>query len=177
MVREYQEEYYCRVALVLDTFVPRRVRIGAEGDPGLEGAVSLSAAVGDALARDEYVIDLFAAGPELYVFRSGRHTSHFENVLEILAGLDACRENPFGRVAPALAEELNRISAVICVLLDWDETRETMVRAAAEAGCAVKIAIVRKGPTSRPLDSAERWAHSVVHLSPEDVVEGRVERL
>src|SRR6202008_1442681 len=44
VVREYQEEYYSRIALVLDTFVPGRFRRGQE-HPQFEAAVSLTAAI------------------------------------------------------------------------------------------------------------------------------------
>ncbi len=117
--------------------------------------MSLSAAIADGLSRGEYIIDLFAAGPELYVFRSGRHVAHFDSVLEILACVDACRRNPFETVTPALADELGTISTVICVLLDWDASRRDLVRAAAEAGCRAKVIVVRDGPTTEPISGAE----------------------
>lgn len=175
-VREYQEEYYCRVALVLDTFVPGTSKPGPRGFPDLEAAVSLSAAVADALARGEYIIDLFAAGPELHVFRAGRHTAHFENVLEILACVGACRKNPFGRITPALVDELAGISSVICVFLDWDAERMRLVRAAAEAGSSVKVAIVREGHTMLPLGAGE-LAGAITQYAPEVVRSGGVDHL
>ncbi len=173
-VREYQEEYYCRVALVLDTFVPRGRKPGREGFPDLEAAISLSASLGEALSRGEYLIDLFAAGPELYVFRAGRHTAHFENILEIVACVDACRDNPFHKVAPALADELSSISTVICVFLDWDSTRRELARTAVEMGCSVKILIVRDGETTEPIDFEEG---SIVPLTISQVRDGGLEVL
>lgn len=171
-VREYQEEYYCRVALVLDTFVPRGRRPGRDGFPDLEAAISLSASLGEALSRGEYLIDLFAAGPELYVFRAGRHTAHFENILEIVACVDACRDNPFQKVVPALADELSNISTVIGVFLDWDSTRRELARTAVEMGCSVKILIVRDGETTEPIDFEEG---SVVPLTISQVRNGGIE--
>ena len=50
-----------------------------------------------------------AAGPDLYVLRSGRHTGQFENLLEILADIEHCTKNPFEVVTPALAEELHSL--------------------------------------------------------------------
>jgi uncharacterized protein (DUF58 family) len=177
VVREYQEEYYCRIALVLDTFIPKGRRVPRTGFAELEGAVSLSATVADVLAQGEYIIDLFAAGPELYVFRAGRQTAHFENVLDILAGVDACRTNPFAKVTPALTEELSRISAVVCVLLDWDRSRELLVQAAAEAGCSVKVLLVRDGAPTLSLASAENWTNDVSQYTPEEIARGGWERL
>ena len=174
VVREYQEEYYCRVALVLDTFVPPRRRAGREGFADLEAAISLSAAVADVLSRGEYLIDLFAAGPELYVFRAGRHTAHFENILEIVACVEACRRNPFETIAPALADELTNISTVIGVFLDWDASRRHLARTAVESGCSVKLLIVRDGETSEPIDFDEG---QVTPLSIAQIRQGGIEVL
>src|SRR5690606_17421882 len=82
VVRESQEEYFCRVALILDTYVSRWTRMPREGHEPMEAAVSLTAAVADALTRGEHVIDIFAAGPEIHVFRAGRHAASVDQVLE-----------------------------------------------------------------------------------------------
>lgn len=174
IVREYQEEYYCRVALVLDTFIPKQQKPTRLGFPNLEAAISLSAAIADALARGEYLIDLFAAGPELYVFRAGRHTGHFQNVLEIVSGVDACRKNPFDTVSPALADELTNISTVVGVFLDWDESRRELVRTAREHGCEVKVLVVKDGSTSEPIDHEEG---EIIQLGINEVQRGGFETL
>ncbi len=176
-VREYHEEYYCRIALVLDTFVARRRFAPRTGFRDLEAAISLSAAIADALARGEYIIDLFAAGPDLYVFRSGRNIAHFDNVLEILACLDPCRSKPFQTIGPALTDELANITAVVYVLLDWDDEREQFVRAAVEAGARTKVIIVRDGETTSSYADAENWAGPVTLLTPAQVQDGTVETL
>jgi uncharacterized protein (DUF58 family) len=177
VIREYQEEYYCRVALILDTHVTGWRRRPRAGFPELEAAVSLSAAVADALSRGEYIIDIFAAGPELYVFRAGRHTAHFENVLEILACVDECRRNPFEVVTPALADELGNISTVICVFLDWDESREELLQIALDSGCSAKVLVVRDSATTRALSHAESLGVAVSQLSPHDLAAGGVTQL
>lgn len=174
VVREYQEEYYCRVALVLDTFVPAGRRAGRQGFADLEAAISLSASVADALSRGEYLIDLFAAGPELYVFRAGRHTAHFDNIMEILAVVEACRRNPFETVAPALADELTNISTVICVFLDWDASRRRLAQTALEMGCSVKLLVVRDGETTEPIDFDEG---QISCLSIDQIMKGGIEVL
>jgi uncharacterized protein (DUF58 family) len=173
VVREYQEEYYCRIALVLDTFVHRGRRKGPGGFAELEAAVSLCASAAEAISHGEFILDIFAAGPELYVFRSGRHLSHLDNVMEILAAVQECRQNPFAVVAPALAGELGNISTVIFILLDWDESRRDLVRRAAEAGCAVKTIVIHKGKTSLPVD-ADATALGVIVLTPQQVQAGEL---
>jgi len=173
-VKEYQEEYYCRVALVLDTFVSARRKAPPSGFPELEAAVSLAAALAETLCRGEYIVDVFAAGPKLHVFRAGRHTAHFENILEMLACVDRCGHCPFDVLSPAVADELAGVSMVICVLLDWDEPRRRFVRAAAEAGCRTKVVVVRDGQTTRPSADDEEWAGPIAMCRPEDIACGRV---
>ena len=95
---------------------------------------------------------------------------------EILACVDACRTNPFEVVTPALADELGNISTLVAVLLDWDQPREGLLRAAAEAGCAVKAVIVRDRDTAEPYDHAAD-EYGIVQCSPADVARGGVELL
>lgn len=173
VVREFQEEYYCRVALILDTWIPNR-KEPRDGFPQLESAISLAASIADRLSATEHLIDIFAAGPELYVFRAGRQLAHFDNVLEILASVDRCRIDPFARVTPAVADELSSITTAICVFLDWDDSREQLARTIVEAGCRLKLLIVRDGDTSRPIDSD---VGAVEQISPEQINQGGIERL
>lgn len=170
VVREYREEYYQRVALVLDTRVPGRWRTPALGFPQLEAAVSLAAAVADGLSRGECIIDLFAAGPKLYVFRTGRSIAHLENVLDILACVEASHADCLEEITPALADELSSISTLIGVFLDWDSARRDMVRTARECGCHVKSLIVRDKPPTLPLEGEE----DAVIIDPEAICEGRL---
>ncbi len=144
VVREYKEEYFLRVALILDTHVPR-MRLGA-GEAtrraAFERAVSLSASIGDFLARQEYVVDLFAAGPHLYHLMAGRGLAYLEQILDILCCVDENPEEPFAVIAPELMNNLSRLSTVICVFLDWNETRRQFVRTLTEQGVGIKVLVV-----------------------------------
>lgn len=170
VVREYQEEYFLRLAVVLDTYVAGSRLLKKAEDPALEAAVSLTATLVDALSRGEYLLDIFAAGPELYNFRTGRGSAPFDSVLEILACIDACRSNPFDIVTPALADELGNISTVLFVFLDWDASRRDMVRIASECGCRTRVFIIRDGNTSLPAVSGEETPLSL--LTPAQVSQG-----
>jgi uncharacterized protein (DUF58 family) len=185
VVKEYQEEYFSRVALVLDTHLSAPLNLGrwksapwndrTRSGEAFEAAVSLTAAIADALSIGEHVIDLFAAGPELYVFRSGRHTAHFENLLELLACVDVCPNDPFDAIAPAVAEELAGISSAVCVLLDWDDSRRRFVRTIVESGCPTKVILVRSGAAGDPVDPSENV--QFVELAPEEITQGAMQWL
>ncbi len=154
VVREYQEEYSCRVAVILDTFVPGRRRRGAKGFANLEAAVSLTAATAEALSTGDFLIDFFAAGPNLHVFRSTGNQSSFDSVLEILAAVDASRSDPFAQVSPVVAEEMQQISTAVCILLDWDDARRELTDRMLEAGCALKVIVVCDGETTLPIQES-----------------------
>jgi uncharacterized protein (DUF58 family) len=176
VVREFQEEYYCRIALILDTWLPQKPRrsfqIPTVGCPQLEAAISLAASASDALSSGEYLVDLFAAGPELYVFQAGRHTAHFENILEILACVEPCESDPFDTIAPVVTEELQNVSAAICILLGWDSARKQLMQSIREAGCSLKVIIVSD---QEPPDIADDF--DFVQLLPEQIESGMVESL
>jgi hypothetical protein len=51
------------------------------------------------------------------------------------------------------------------------------VRAAAEAGCSVKVLIVREGSTTEPLDTIHVWTPHVRQLTPTAIRAGGIDVL
>jgi uncharacterized protein (DUF58 family) len=168
VVREWREEYFLRVGVVLDTHVPltappskrlflqelrerlpgraaRQARLAA-----LERGISLCAAVSDALARQDYIVDLFAAGPNLYHLMAGRSLAYREQILDILACVEGSPEEPLSRIAPRLHEELDRLTTVICIVLDWDEPRRRFVEDLRQQGVGVKVLWISDTEEAQP---------------------------
>ena len=175
VVKEFQEEYYCRLALLLDTWV-RRPAFGRPYEE-LEAAVSLAAAVAEYLSRGEYIVDFLAAGPKLYTFRSGRSIGQFEHILEILACVQGVRANPFPVLLPALLDKRETISAAVCIFLDWDAERELAVRSLREAGASITTIILREGPTTTAVPASASPDGDIRFLRPAAVLAGEVDRL
>ena len=146
VVREFRDEYMLRVAVLLDTQLPPRPSAGECA--AFEAAVSVCAAAGERLARMEYVVDIFAAGPNLYHLMAGRHLAFIDQVLEILACVEAGQEDGFDLTAPVLREHLDSISTVVCVFLDWNATRRSFAHELRNLGAGMKIIIVRDAPCS-----------------------------
>jgi uncharacterized protein (DUF58 family) len=143
VVREYNQEYLTRIALVVDTWLPRET---AATRRAFEAAVSLGAAVADSLSRQEYVVDLFAVGPDVYHFQAGRSLGYLDDILDVLACIEPCRESPFARLGPALGEAVRQISTAVVVLLDWDEERRAFARFLEEHGAETRLFLVRDRP-------------------------------
>ncbi|WP_224249419.1 DUF58 domain-containing protein [Hyalangium gracile] len=143
VVKEYQEEYFVRLAMVLD--VETRT---ARDDALFERSLSLAAGIADVLARQEYIIDIFAAGSQVFHFQAGRALAHFEHILEILACLEAEDRLDMTALEAALLPEAGKLSAVVLVMMDWDEARAALIRKLKAHGVAVRVLSVR--PDRRP---------------------------
>jgi uncharacterized protein (DUF58 family) len=160
IVREYREEYFMRVAVILDTHVPRKAEQGAHDN--FERAVSVTASVADYMARQDYLVDIFAAGPNLYHLTAGRSLAYLDQILDILAAVDENPEEPFATIEPQLMQNLAQITTIICVFLDWNEARRAFGSRLASMGCGVRLIIVRDGdPSCDPMLDA-----NVIAVSP-----------
>ncbi len=144
IVREYREEYFFRVGVILDTHVPRRAN--ANRVDSFERAVSVAASVSDFIARQEHIVDLFAAGPNLYHFTAGRSLAYLDQILELLACVEANPEEGWGVLEPAVLQSLAQITTIICVFLDWTESRRRFVDQLQQQGVGLKVIVVRDGP-------------------------------
>jgi uncharacterized protein (DUF58 family) len=167
VVKEYQEEYFCRIALVLDTFSPKRP--SPDQVRGFEAAVSVVASIADSFSRSEYIVDILAAGPELYEVSAGRSLAYLENVLDVLACLEPCRERAFETIGPVLFERLRQITTVVVVLQDWDAPRQDFLRRITALGTAVRVVIVREGESTLDWRAAADEAFEISAMTPTDV--------
>lgn len=167
VVMEFQEEYFARIAIVLDTFSPKRPTPGDK--EAFETTVSVVASVADYFSRSDYIVDIFAAGPDIYEVSAGRSLAYLDNILEVLACLEPSLEPPFGVIGPALFEKLEQITSVVAVLQDWDDDRETFLRRVREFGVELRIIIVRDGETSKQWLSASEDLGDISVMRPQDI--------
>jgi uncharacterized protein (DUF58 family) len=167
VVREYQEEYFSRIALVLDTFLPRKPR--PRERERLEAAISLLASVAEHFSRSEEVVDILAAGPDLYEVSTGRSLGYLDNVLDVLACLEPSPAPPFETIGPPLFERLERLTTVVLILLEWDDAREDFLRRVRAMGVAVRVLLVHEGETRKPWASVSGDLGEIVRYTPSQV--------
>ncbi|MBL8716588.1 MAG: DUF58 domain-containing protein [Myxococcales bacterium] len=153
VVKEFQEEYFPRIAIVVDTSLPAPA--GPAEREAFEAALSVGASVAAALARADHVVELLAAGPELYRVSAGRGLGQLDDVLDVLACIEPSDEPALAGVAPAVEAEIAQIGTVIVVLLDLDEARLACLDRLRVLGTEVHAIVVREGPTAVPLVESE----------------------
>jgi uncharacterized protein (DUF58 family) len=155
VVKEFREEFFPRMALLIDTYDNHRRRIQWHArppeNPQFEAAMSLAAALCDYLTRRDYVIDLLAAGPEIYRFQAGRSIGHLQDLLGVLAALQPHPAEPFAQLRQEIIDEIAMVSSAILVLLTWNDERRRLVEQLTTAGVHLKLVFVTETETAMPL--------------------------
>jgi uncharacterized protein (DUF58 family) len=135
VVREYQDEFFVRHALVLDTFAPAPTA-------SFEEAVSVAASFACTAGTQESLLDLLFVGPEAFSVTAGRGVGHVDRMLEILAAVRPCYDRPFATLERLVLERQASLSGAICVLLDWDAPRRELVWGLRALGVPVLALVV-----------------------------------
>lgn len=142
-VKEFQDEFFTRHALVLDTFA--QAGRGAH----FEAAVSVAASLCDRLGDPDSLLDLLFVGARTYSLTGGRGLAGTGQFLEVLACAQPCTDKAFEQLRDALLGRAGALSAVVCVLLDFDRPRRELATALAQAGLAVRLLVVSETPSDR----------------------------
>lgn len=145
VVKNYQDEYFVRHALVLDTFTP------SPEDPVFEAAVSVAASFAQSIRQQDTLLDLMFVGTEAYCFTSGRSLASLDGMMEVLACVEPCRDKSVAELDRIVAQHAAQVSAVICILLAWDEGRRKLVAALRALGVPLLVLVVSE-PSAEELD-------------------------
>ena len=149
-VREYQEEYFTRVGVVLDCVAPRKR--SARSEEAFEAAVSLTAGVVAHLGRGDALVDLLVTGGEIHALTLGRSLGFLEQALDHLAAADQEANVDRSRLLERLAPYLARLSAAVMIVDGWDEAREAFVRGMEKSGVRVHaVAVGAPASTGAPV--------------------------
>jgi hypothetical protein len=142
VVKEYQDEFFVRHALILDTFQR------TEHSEILEEAVSIAASFACEIQTQESLLDLMFVGLEAYCFTSGRGLAHTDKMLEILAAVVGCRDKSFDYLTPVVIGRASMLSGCICIFLCWDEDRRKLIGYLKALGIPVLVLVITDGEGS-----------------------------
>jgi uncharacterized protein (DUF58 family) len=146
IVKEYQDEFFVRHALILDTF--------QETDQSeiLEEALSVAASFAYTIQTQESLLDLMFVGTEAHCFTSGRGIAHVDRMLEILASVRACKDKPFSTLPALVMQRASMLSGCVCVLLSWDEERQKLIHLLKALHLPVLVLVIADDGASQALD-------------------------
>jgi len=146
IVKEFEDEFFVRHALVLDTFTPRPF------SDVFEEAVSVAASFACTVLTQESLLDLLFVGPEAFCFTAGRGLAHADQMLEILASVRPSGEQPFALLETLVVNHANTVSGCICVMLAWDDTRKKFIEKLKMLGLPLLVVVIRPAGETQPLD-------------------------
>jgi uncharacterized protein (DUF58 family) len=145
IVKEFEDEFFVRHALVLDTFIDH-----PESEL-FEEAVSVAASFACTIQTQESLLDLLFIGAQAYCFTAGRGLAHPDQMLEILASVRTCPDRKFSSLEPLVLGHLGLVSGCICVLLAWDDERRALVKKIRAVGVPIVVlVIVPEGERGQP---------------------------
>jgi uncharacterized protein (DUF58 family) len=121
IVKEFEDEFFMRHALVLDTFTDE------PHSEVLEEAVSVAASFACTVLTQESLLDLLFVGNKSYCFTAGRGLGTADQMLEILASAQNCTDKPFAALEHLVFGHISAVSGCVCVLQKWDETRRKFI--------------------------------------------------
>jgi len=122
VVKEFEDEFFVRHALVLDTFA------NYEHSEIFEEAVSVAASFACTIVSQESLLDLLFVGPQSFRFTAGRGLAHADQILEVLASVQVCRKEPFSTLEALVLNHSQVVSGCICIFLEWDAERQNFIR-------------------------------------------------
>ena len=139
IVKEYQDEFFVRRALLLDTL------LGEGLDEQFETAVSVIASIANSEQHQEDLLDMMFIGDAAYCFTAGRGLDHRSHLQEILATAQPCHSGSFEQLHDAVMNHAAQCSSFVCVLLQWDQQRRRLIQALTIAGLPVAVFLVHDG--------------------------------
>ena len=146
IVKEFEDEFFVRHALVLDTFSDQ-----PHGE-AFEEAVSVAASFACTIQTQESLLDLLFIGAEAYCFTAGRGLAHTDQMLEILAAVQVCTGKTFQTLESLVLNHAPVVSGCVCVLLAWDEPRRRFAEKLRTSGVPILVVVVLPVAPDKPLD-------------------------
>lgn len=159
-VKEFQDEYQTRLALVLDTFPWRHLRTWRaplEGQPAhqdsiqesvFEAAVSVAASLAAAKRPQDTTLDLLFVADKARQVSAERGRADEQGLLEALAAVTPCMDKPFDVLERVVLRHAALVGGVVLVLLAWDDRRRSLVDSLRAAGLTIRTVLVADPPAS-----------------------------
>jgi uncharacterized protein (DUF58 family) len=136
IVKEFEDEFFVRHALILDTFTPN------PRSEAFEEAVSIAASFASTIQIQESLLDLLFVETRAYCFTAGRGVAHSDQMLEILASVNACSNRPFRALEHLVLDHVSQVSGCICVFLAWDRERHELIKKLQALGLPLLVLVV-----------------------------------
>lgn len=152
IVKELEDTFYPRYALVLDTLADRN------SDAVFEDVVSVAASFAMTIDTSESILDLMFIRDQAHVFTAGRGIERAERMLEVLAGVAAVHTGDHRSLAQLVLKHGDDLTSCLVILNGWDESRADLLQRLERGGIICVPIIIGSGP--RPEGVPGYWLES-----------------
>ena len=146
MVKELENTFHPRYALILDTFP------GSSDRMIFEEMISIASSFITGLDHHEALIDLMFIAESAQTVTAGRDFERTEKLLEVLAAVEIEPTQRFDALATSVIKHRDQITSCLLVLNGWDEVRMEFVKKLRKYGmlCVPMIVGNSEPPNSVP---------------------------
>lgn len=152
MIKELEDTFYPRYALILDTFP------GSPDGNIFEEMVSVAASFIVGLEHSESLLDLMFIAGEAHTVTAGRGMERADKLLEVLAGVHCGEEENFKLLNRTVVSHRDQITSCLLILNGWDKARADFVTSLAKSGILCVPLVI--GPGSAPKGVSGHWLES-----------------
>lgn len=149
VVKEYQDEYFVRHAIALDTFT------NTDYCEKFEEAVSVTSSIALSYKTQDAILDLMFVGPQIYCFTTGRGLSQTEKILQILATVQTCTDKSFEVLKNSIMERVTLLSSCICVFIEWDDERRNLINKLVKHNIPLKVFLITDPNADKKIEKLE----------------------
>lgn len=157
VVKEYNDEFFIRYGLILDTFLDNNAH------DIFEDAVSIAASFMTAQREQDALLDLMFIGNNTYRFTSGRGLGGTENILEVLACIEPVYQSNIKEMEIMLEEYSHECSGLICVFLNMTEERKVFLKNLSCYNIPIKVLIITDQEEIRIDNLANSIQFNIIH--------------
>ena len=145
IVKEFQNEFFIRHALILDTFLEQTT------SPLFEVAVSIAASFALTLNSQESLLDLLFVGTESFTVNAGHGVAQIDHMLEILAAVQPCTSGDFEDLEEMVLRQVAMVGGCVTILLKWDEQRQALVEQLSALAIPQIVIILKRSKQKDPV--------------------------
>jgi len=162
VVKEYQDEYFVRYGLLLDTYLDSSC-----DQESFEDAVSIAASFMAGQRQQDTLMDLMFIGSRAYRYTSGKSHHHINSILEVLACIEPEHQSNLVHLQDLLERHINECCGIVCVLLNLDEERRALLRYLDSHALPIKALVLNGNVDESPailLDNTELYFINREHI-------------
>lgn len=167
VIKVYEDQFFPRYGLVLDTFV------SVEHEAVFEVAVSLAATFACAVDTEQSLLDLMFVQQSAQIHRVGRNVDQVDSMLEVLASVDMESEPDWKGLSSMVAQHADDMTTCIAVMCSLDDERRAFLERVVASGVRLCVLLVTEGEEATGV-SSELFE---VHHIPVSNVEGSLAEL